>query len=272
MDPALTNVANLEALNPALVQQQLLKVTQEHAPELFESGLKYLQAVAPIELANSVKDELQGRYQAAIKSWEEFKKYALELRSQGHKVVKFEIDDSVALSNFFPELPKEIFRGINFRKSAFEYRFEATEGKAAGAYPVTEVDLKGILNEILEVFETLLEKAEPVLRLSAYVGAVFDDNDKLTFESLSLTGLLVGCNIEYPRNLLTISQLGATLTIKKGASEDKAAEENGVKDEEDGKQKSVDGATQLASALRRQAVEKLSLRDSEENKVSRSDA
>ncbi|MCJ1251166.1 hypothetical protein MMC30_008397 [Trapelia coarctata] len=271
MDPALADVGNLAALNPALVQQQLLKVTQEHAPDLIESGQKYLQAVPPIELANNVKDELQGHYEAAIKSWEEFKKNALELKSQGHKVVKFEIDESVPLSKFFPDLPKEIFRGISFRKSAFEYRFEATEGKAAGAYLMTEVDLEGVLNEILEVFETLLEKVEPVLRLSAYVGAVFDNDDKLTFKSLTLTGLLVGCNIEYPRNLLTISQLGATLTIKKGTSENRADEGRGDDEKEDEKKKSADALNQVASALRSKAVEKLSLQDSEERDGSESE-
>ena len=186
--------------------------------------------------------------------------------------MKFEVDESVPLSSFFPELSKEIFRGISFRKSAFEYRFEATDGKAAGAYFMTEVDLKRILNQVLEVFKTLLEKAEPVLRFSAFVSAVFDNDHKVKFNSLTLTGLLVGCNIQYPHNLLTISQLGATLTIKKGASEDGDQAVNGDHEKEDDAQKSVDNATKVASALRSKAVEKLSLRDPEENDVSRSDA
>jgi len=186
--------------------------------------------------------------------------------------VKFEVDEYVPLSDFFPGLPKKIFGGISFRKSSFEYRFEATEGQAAGAYLLTEVDLKGALIEILEVFETLLDKAESVLRLSAYIGAVFDDDEKINLDSLSLTGLLIGCNIEYPPNLLTISQLGATLTINKAASDNETNELNGDKETVDEKQKSPDTADQLASNLRSKVVEKFSLRDPEENEVSRFDA
>lgn len=207
-----------------------------------------------------------------MKNWEELRKNALELKSQGQKVVKFEVDESVPLSDFFPGLPQKTFGGISFRESSFEYWFEATESQAAGAYLLTEVDLKGALNEILEVFETLLDKAEPALRLSAYVGAVFDDDKETNFDSLSLTGLLIGCNIEYPPNLLTISQLGATLTIKKVASENGISELNGDKETVDEKQKSPDAADQLVFALRSKAVEKFSLRDPEENEVSRFDA
>lgn len=217
MDSAITGVTALEALNPALVQQQILKAAEDYAPELIETGQTYIQAVPPVRFSDNIKDGPQERYKAAVKNWKELRQNAVELKSQGQKVVNFEVDESVPLSDFFPGLPQKTFGGISFRESSFEYRFEATESQPAGAYLLTEVDLKGALNEILEVFETLLDKAEPVLRLSAYVGAVFDDEKEINFDSLSLIGLLIGCNIEYPPNLLTISQLGATLTIKKAA-------------------------------------------------------
>ena len=170
MDSKITGVTALEALNPALVQQQILKAAEDYAPELTETGQTYIQAVPPVRLADNIKDGPQERYKAVVKSWEELRKNALELKSQGQKVVKFEVDESVPLSEFFPGLPQKTFGGISFRESSFEYRFEAIESQAAGAYLLTEVDLKGALNEILEVFDTLLDKAEPVLRLSAYVG------------------------------------------------------------------------------------------------------
>jgi len=68
MDSTITQVATLEALNPALVQQQLLKLTEDYAPELIEAGQTYIQAVPPVGLADNIKDGPQERYKAAVKS------------------------------------------------------------------------------------------------------------------------------------------------------------------------------------------------------------
>lgn len=68
-----------------------------------------------------------------------------------------------------------------------------------------------------DVFNSVLGQEEPVLRVTAFLGVILDDDKDVAIESLTLAGCFVGCNIQYPATskLLRITSLGASISIAK---------------------------------------------------------
>ena len=177
--------------------------------------VKLVQAVpASADAAdNSKRKTGQGK----VDSWQAFKIAALKLKEAGHTSVKIEIDGNTPLSRFFPLLPRTIFQTLPFKNCALEYRFESEGGKPAGASLIAEIELKGPLGEIWDVFNSVLGQEEPVLRVTAFLGVILDYDKDIAIESLTLAGCFVGCNIQYPATskLLRITSLGASISITK---------------------------------------------------------
>ena len=155
--------------------------------------------------------------QKKISSWDAFKKAALKLKDAGHKSVKLEIDPKTPLSKFFPLLPRSVFESVPFKNCALEYRFQDEGDKLAGASLVAEIELKGPLQELLQIFSIVLGQREPVLRVAAFLGVVLDADTDFGIDSLTLVGCFLGCNVQYPSDsrLIRITSLGATISITK---------------------------------------------------------
>lgn len=189
-----------------------IKAISGARPDLGES--KIVQAVsASAEAADNEREFGQKK----VNSLEAFKIAALKFKEAGHTSVKIEIDEKTPLFNFFPLLPQSIFRSIPFKNCALEYRFNTEGDKPAGASLVAEIELKGPLGELWEVFNTVLGQEEPVLRVTAFLGVILEHDKDVAIESLTLAGCFIGCNIQYPTDskLLRITSLGATISITK---------------------------------------------------------
>ena len=80
---------------------------------------------------------------------------------------------------------------------------------------IAEVELNGPLVEIWDVFNSVLGQEEPVLRVTAFLGVILENDKGVAIESLTLAGCFVGCNIQYPASskLLRITSLGASISI-----------------------------------------------------------
>ena len=177
--------------------------------------MKLVQAVPAS--ADAADNSKRRTGQGKVDSWQAFKIAALKLKEAGHTSVKIEIDGNTPLSRFFPLLPRSIFKTLPFKNCALEYRFESEGGKPAGASLIAEIELKGPLGEIWDVFNSVLDQEEPVLRVTAFLGVILDYDQDIAIESLTLAGCFVGCNIQYPATskLLRITSLGASISIAK---------------------------------------------------------
>ena len=187
------------------------KAPFEARPDLGPS--KLVQAVPTSASAADSQPE-RDNGQGKVSSWQAFKLAALKLKEAGHTSVKIEIDEKTPLYKFFPLLPRSIFRSIPFKNCALEYRFDSEGDKPAGASLVAEIELKGPLGELVDVFKSVLGQKESVLRVSAFLGVTPLDYDKdVEIESLSMAGCFLGCNIQYPADtkLIRITSLGATI-------------------------------------------------------------
>ena len=181
-------------------------------PELGEVRLAQV-VPASVEAVDNTRQTGQKK----VNSWQAFNIAALKLKEAGHTSVKLEIDERTPLFDFFPRLPRSVFESIPFKKCALEYRFDVEGDKPAGASLVAEIELKGPLNKLYEVFSSVLGQQEPILRVTAFLGVTLDDGKDVEIESLTLAGCFVGCNIQYPTDskLLRITSLGATISITK---------------------------------------------------------
>ena len=186
---------------------------KEARPEL--GKVKLVQAVPAS--ADAADNNRRKTGQGKVDSWQAFKVAAFKLKEAGHTSVKIEIDGNTPLVKFFPLVPRSIFRTLPFKNCALEYRFESEGGKPAGASLIAEVELNGPLGEIWDVFNSVLGQEEPVLRVTAFLGVILDNDKDVAIESLTLAGCFVGCNIQYPATskLLRITSLGASISIAK---------------------------------------------------------
>lgn len=141
----------------------------------------------------------------------------MKLKEAGHKSARFEMDPRTSLTKFFPLVSPDIFEEIPFRNCALEYRFKAEGDKPAGASLTTELELKGPLKELWQVFSTVLGQQEPNLRVTAFLGLNLAEEEDVLIDSLTLVGCFIGCNIAYPTDskLIRITSLGAAISISK---------------------------------------------------------
>ena len=186
--------------------------TREARPDLGDKTI--LQAVpASTESANNVRKSVPKK----VGSWQAFKKAALKLKEAGHESVKIEIDPRTSLTKFFPLVSPDIFEEIPFKNCALEYRFKAEGDKPAGASLTAELELKGPLKRLWQIFSTVLGQQEPNLRVTAFLGLNLAEEEDVLIDSLTLVGCFIGCNIAYPTDskLIRITSLGAAISISK---------------------------------------------------------
>ena len=152
-----------------------------------------------------------------MRSWQAFKKAASKLKEAGYKSARFEIDPTTSLTKFFPLVSPDIFEEIPFTNCALEYRFEAEGDKPAGASLTAELELKGPLERLWQVFSTVLGQQEPKLRVTGFLGLNLAEDQDVLIDSLTLVGCFIGCNIAYPTDskLIRITSLGAAISITK---------------------------------------------------------
>ena len=173
-----------------------------------------LQAVPALkDSADNVRKSVPKK----VSSWQAFKKAASKLKEAGYKSAKIEIDPRTSLTKFFPLLSPGIFEEIPFKNCALEYRFEAEGDKAAGASLTAELELKGPLRRLWQVFSTVLGQQEPTLRVTGFLGLNLAEDQDVLIDSLTLVGCFIGCNIAYPTDskLIRITSLGAAISITK---------------------------------------------------------
>ena len=186
--------------------------TGEARPYLGDKAI--LQAVpASTDSADNVRKSAPKK----VRSWQAFKKAASKLKEAGYKSAKFEIDPRTSLTKFFPLVSPDIFEEIPFKECALEYRFEAEGDKPAGASLTAELELKGPLQALWQVFSTLLGQQEPKLRVTGFLGLNLAEDHDVLIDSLTLVGCFIGCNIAYPTDskLIRITSLGAVISITK---------------------------------------------------------
>ena len=186
--------------------------TGEARPFLGEKTI--LQAVpASTDSADNVRKSAPKK----VRSWQAFKKAASKLKEAGYNSARFEIDPRTSLTKFFPLVSPDIFEEISFNQCALEYRFEAEGDKPAGASLTAELELKGPLERLGQVFSTVLGQQEPKLRVTGFLGLNLAEDQDVLIDSLTLVGCFVGCNIAYPTDskLVRITSLGAAISITK---------------------------------------------------------
>ncbi|KAI9842409.1 MAG: hypothetical protein M1837_007154 [Sclerophora amabilis] len=166
----------------------LLTSPSEARPTLGDKKL-----VQAVPAAATSADNKRGTGQEKVDSWEAFKTAALILKEAGHE------------------------SSTPFKNCALEYRFDPEGDKPAGAYFIAEIELKGPLSQICQVFGTVLGVQEPVLRVTAFLGVTLAADKDIAIDSLTLVGCFVGCNVQYPADskLVRITSLGATISITK---------------------------------------------------------
>ena len=186
--------------------------TGEARPYLGDKTI--LQAVpASIDSADNVHKSAPKK----VRNWQAFKKAASKLKEAGYKSARFEIDSRTSLTKFFPLISPDIFEQIPFKDCALEYRFEAEGDKPAGASLTAELELKGPLKRLWQVFSIVLGQQEPKLRVTGFLGLNLAEDQDVLIDSLTLIGCFIGCNIAYPTNskLIRITSLGAAISISK---------------------------------------------------------
>ncbi|KAL9564395.1 hypothetical protein ACKAV7_011586 [Fusarium commune] len=130
--------------------------------------------------------------------------------------VELKIQDKVSMVDFFPEFKNGAFQDLALENFLLQWYDKKIGQEEPGLYLRVEIRLGGILNSVLEIFESFIYESDILIRLSAHLGFTLDATDGFRFKQLTFAGALEGVVVCYPIGIpvLTIYSAGVRVVFK----------------------------------------------------------
>lgn len=130
--------------------------------------------------------------------------------------VELKIQDKISMVDFFPEFKNGAFQDLALENFLLQWYDKKIGQEEPGLYLRMDIRLGGILNSVLEIFESFISESDILIRLSAHVGFTLDAADGFKFKQLTFAGALEGVVVCYPVGIpvLTIYSAGVRVAFK----------------------------------------------------------